>query len=141
MYLLLDGTACNHPDTVTVPKGTARVTVPKSHYFGIRCSLRLLHLMICQRLTPHLVDPVQVSPDFTLLSMFRCRLRWDPWHQGTRAPEPWALVPGIFFYFYFILAEVLFFSQKIEKNIIFSLFFLSFCLCFSLSLYTHFGFF
>jgi hypothetical protein len=29
-------------------------------------------------------------------------LRWEPWYQGTRAPQPWALVPGHFFIFIFI---------------------------------------
>ena len=25
-------------------------------------------------------------------------LRCEPWYQGTRAPQPWALVPGHFFF-------------------------------------------
>jgi hypothetical protein len=55
-------------------------------------------------------------------------------------PGPWS--QGIFLYFlFFIVAGVLFFSQKLKKIIVFSLFFLSFSLSFSLSLYTHFGFF
>jgi hypothetical protein len=29
-------------------------------------------------------------------------LRWEPWYQGTRAPQPWALVPGHIFIFIFI---------------------------------------
>ena len=61
-------------------------------------------------------------------------LRWDPWYQGTRAPEPWALVPGIFlFYFIFYFGGSSFFSQKKQKKycflFVFSLFlslFLSF---------------
>jgi hypothetical protein len=59
-----------------------------------------------------------------------------PGYQGTGALDPG---PRVFFYFilFFILAGVLFFSQK--KNIVFSLFFLFFSLFFSLSLYTHFG--
>jgi hypothetical protein len=37
-------------------------------------------------------------------------LRWDPWYQGTRAPEPWALVPGHFlFYFIFYFGGSFFF--------------------------------
>jgi hypothetical protein len=32
----------------------------------------------------------------------RLTLRWEPWYQGTRAPQPWALVPGHFFIFIFI---------------------------------------
>jgi hypothetical protein len=62
---------------------------------------------------------------------------------GTRAPGHRSPGPRAFFYLilFFILAGVLFFSQKIKKNIVFSLFFLSFSLSFSLSLYTHFGFF
>ena len=60
-----------------------------------------------------------------------------PGHQGTK---PWALVPGHFFIFYFFyFGGSSFFS--IKKNIVFSLFFLSFSLSFSLSLYTHSGFF
>ena len=67
-------------------------------------------------------------------------LRWDPWYQGTRATEPWALVPGHFlFYFIFYFGGSFFFTKKSGKKIVFSLFFLSFSLSFSLSLYTHFG--
>ena len=29
-------------------------------------------------------------------------LRCEPWYHGTRAPQPWALVPGHFFIFIFI---------------------------------------
>jgi hypothetical protein len=61
-------------------------------------------------------------------------LRWDPWYQGTRAPEPWALVPGHFFIlFYFLFWREFFFHTKNKKKYcflsVFSLFhslFLSF---------------
>jgi hypothetical protein len=95
--------------------------------------------MICQRLTPHLVDPVQVSPDFTLLSMLRCRLRWDPWYQGTRAPEPWALVPGIFFYFFFIFyfgGSSFFLTKNRKKYCFLSVFSLFLSLFLSFSVHT-----
>jgi hypothetical protein len=65
-------------------------------------------------------------------------LRWDPWVQGTRAPEPWALVPEHFFiYLFFILAGVLFFSQKNKKKHCFlSVFSLSLSLSLSFSVHT-----
>ncbi len=69
-------------------------------------------------------------------------LRWDPWYQATghRSPGTWS--QGIFlFYFIFYFGGRSFFSQKNEKNIVFSLFFLSFSLSFSLSRYTNFMFF
>jgi hypothetical protein len=58
---------------------------------------------------------------------------------GYRSPRPWS--QGIFlFYFIFYFGGSSFFSQKIKKTL-FSLCFFSFSLSFSLSLYTHFGFF
>ena len=33
--------------------------------------------------------------------LLRHNLRWEPWYQGTRAPQPWALVPGHFFILFF----------------------------------------
>jgi hypothetical protein len=67
-------------------------------------------------------------------------LRWEPWHQGDRAPQP--CHPGARAFFYFIfLAGITFLRKKMEKNCVFSLFFLSFCLYFFLSLYTQIGFF
>jgi hypothetical protein len=53
---------------------------------------------------------------------------------GHRSPGPWS--KGFFlFYFFNFFGGSSFFHQKMKKNIVFSLFFLSF----SLSLYTHFG--
>ena len=44
-------------------------------------------------------------------------LRCEPWYQGTRAPQPWALVPGHFFIlFLFILVGVLFFQGLDEVD-------------------------
>jgi len=66
---------------------------------------------------------------------------------GTRVtghPCPGTLVPGHFFIFFilFFVAGVKFcLGKKMEKNCVFSLFFFSFSLYFSLSLYTQFGFF
>jgi hypothetical protein len=65
---------------------------------------------------------------------------------GTRVtghPCPGTLVPGHFFIFLFLFfwRELIFLGKKMEKNCVFSLFFLSFSLYFSLSLYTQFGFF
>ena len=38
-------------------------------------------------------------------------LRCEPWDQGTRAPQSWALVPGHFFiFFYFFSYEFIFFK-------------------------------
>jgi hypothetical protein len=52
-------------------------------------------------------------------------LRWDPWYQETRAPEPWDLVPGHFFIlFYFLFWKEVFFAQK-KKKTLFSLCFFS----------------
>jgi hypothetical protein len=43
-------------------------------------------------------------------------LRCEPWYQGTRAPQPWALVPGHFFIFLFFLLGVHFFQGLDEVD-------------------------
>ena len=66
----------------------------------------------------------------------------NPGTRVTGHSSPVNLVPGHFFYFFYIfLGELIFLRKKMEKNCVFSLFFLSFSLYFSLSLYTQFGFF
>ncbi len=50
------------------------------------------------------VNIVETSPDITLL-------RWEPWYQGTRAPQPWALVPGHFFFYFIFFGGSSFFSR------------------------------
>jgi hypothetical protein len=47
-------------------------------------------------------------------------LRCEPWYQGTRAPQPWALVPGIFFFlvgihFFQGLDEFDFFDESLSS--------------------------
>ncbi len=49
------------------------------------------------------------------------QLRCEPWYQVTRSPQPWALVPGHFFFFWlgFILFkgldEVDFFDESLSS--------------------------
>ncbi len=43
-------------------------------------------------------------------------LRCEPWYQDTRAPQPWALVPGHFFIYLFFWAEVHFFQGLDEVD-------------------------
>ncbi len=45
-------------------------------------------------------------------------LRWDPWYQGTRAPQPWDLVQGYFFilFSFNFFDGSSFFSQKNDKK-------------------------
>jgi hypothetical protein len=47
------------------------------------------------------------------------KLRWEPWYQGTRAPQPWALVPGHFFIFIFIETWMSHFqvSQDLDESL------------------------
>ena len=70
-------------------------------------------------------------------------LRWDPWYQGTRAPEPWALVPGHFlFYFIFYFGGSFFFTKKKwKKNCFLSVFSLFLSLVLSFSVHTLWGLF
>ena len=63
-------------------------------------------------------------------------LRWYPWYQGDRSPQPWN-PDRAFFYFYFLFWRELIFSRKKISLC----FLLSFFLSLFLSLYTQFGFF
>jgi hypothetical protein len=67
----------------------------------------------------------------------------NPGTRVTGHPSPVTLVPGHFFYFFYIFLhkKITFLKKKMEKNCVFSLFFLSFSLYFFLSLYTQIGFF
>ena len=54
-----------------------------------------------------------VGSDYVLQVESKCPylLRCEPWYQVTRAPQPWALVPGPFFILFF-----LFFSSFSNKR-------------------------
>ena len=90
------------------------------------------------------IGPQDIDLDTTMSQMpHGMGLRWEPWHQGDRAPQP--CHPGarafFLFFLYFFCGNYFFWEKQMEKNCVFSLFFLSFSLSFSLSLYTQFGFF
>jgi hypothetical protein len=83
--------------------------------------------------------------EFAIREWLDCRFATLDGNPGTRVtghPSPVTLVPGHFFYFFYIFfGGITFFLKKMTKNFIFSLFFLSFPFSFSLSLYTQIGFF
>ena len=90
------------------------------------------------------VPTVAFTPtNTTVASVTVTALDGIPGTRVTGHPCPGTLVPGHFFIFLFLFfwRELIFLGKKMEKNCVFSLFFLSFSLYFSLSLYTQFGFF
>ena len=42
-------------------------------------------------------------------------LRCEPWYQGTRAPQPWALVPGHFFILFLLCLVGVHFFQDLDE--------------------------